>query len=96
MPPVPMSASMRAFGAVVDRIEKWPRWAQPSGWGALFFGAYSLLRVVFTLPRLARNPQYWPVTLGGLLLSISIGGVGGLVYGGYRELRESRRVRSAS
>jgi DNA-binding XRE family transcriptional regulator len=96
MPPMPMSASMRAFGAVVDRIEKWPRWAQPAGWGALFFGASSIIRVVFMLPRLVRNPQYWAAALGGWLLSMSIGAVGGLVYGGYRELRESRRVRNAS
>ena len=96
MPPMPMSTSMRAFGAVADRIDKWPRWAQPAGWGALFFGSYSVLRIVFMLPRLARNSQYWPVALGGLLLSISIGGVAGLIYGGFREFRESRRLHSAS
>jgi transcriptional regulator with XRE-family HTH domain len=96
MPPMPMSTSMRAFAAVAERIEKWPRWAQPAGWGALFFGSYSVVRIVFMLPRLARNPQYWPVSLGGLLLSISIGGVGGLIYGGFREFRESRRISSAS
>src|SRR6185436_9335864 len=92
MPPPPMSTSMRAFGAVVDRIEKWPRLVQPAGWGALFFGAYSVIRVFFMLPRLVRNPQYWPVALGGLLLSMSIGGVIGLIYGGFRQFRESRRA----
>jgi hypothetical protein len=96
MPPMPMSASMRAFSAVADKLEKWPRWAQPGGWGALFFGAYSLFRVVLMLPRLARNPQYWPVALGGLLLSMSIGAALGLGYGGFRELRERRRARDAS
>jgi len=96
MPPMPMSTSMRALGAFVDRIEKWPHWAQPAGWGALFFGAYSVLRIVFMLPKLVRNPQYWPVALGGLVLSMSIGGVAGLIYGGFREFRESRRVPSAS
>lgn len=96
MPPMPMSASMRVFGAVADTLEKWPRWAQPAGWGALLFGAYSLIRVVFMLPRLARNPQYWSVALGGLLASMSIGAVLGLVYGGYRVFREARHAPSAS
>jgi transcriptional regulator with XRE-family HTH domain len=96
MPPMPMSTSMRAFGAVADTLEKWPRWAQPAGWGALLFGAYSVMRVVFMLPRLARNPQYWSVALGGLLASMSIGAVLGLVYGGFRAFRETRHAPSAS
>jgi transcriptional regulator with XRE-family HTH domain len=96
MPPMPMSASMRAFGAVADTLEKWPRWTQPAGWGALLFGAYSLMRVVFMLPRLAKNPQYWRVAIGGLLASMAIGAVLGFAYGGYRAFRETRSAPSAS
>jgi transcriptional regulator with XRE-family HTH domain len=96
MPPPPMSSSMRAFVTVADRIETWPRWAQPAGWVAMWFGGYSLLKIVFRLPRFGRDPQYWLIALGGLLASISIGAIIGVIYGGFRELRESRRVRSAS
>jgi transcriptional regulator with XRE-family HTH domain len=96
MPTMPMSTSMRAFGAVADTLEKWPRWAQPAGWGALLFGAYRVMRVFFMLPRLARNPQYLPIALGGLLASMSIGAVLGLAYGGYRAFRETRHAPSAS
>jgi DNA-binding XRE family transcriptional regulator len=95
MPPMPIPTSARLLGMVADRIENFPRWAQPAAWFALVFGAYSLVRIVFMLPRLARNPQYWAVPLEGLALSISIGGVVGLIYGGYRELRDRIRARRA-
>jgi len=96
MPPMPVPTSVRIMGAVADRIKKFPRWAQPSAWFALGFGAYSLVRIVFMLPRLARNPQYWAVPLEGLALSMSIGGVVGLIYGGFRELRDRMRRRRAT
>jgi DNA-binding XRE family transcriptional regulator len=95
MPPMPIPTSARIMGAVAERIAKFPRWAQPGAWFALGFGAYSLVRIVFMLPRLARNPQYWAVPLEGLAASISIGGVIGLIYGGFRQLRDRMRGRRA-
>ena len=91
MPPAPMSTSLRMFGSVMERIEKLPRWAQPAAWVGLAFGAYSVVRILFLLPSLVRNPQYWPVSLKGLALSISIGAAIGLIYGGLREVRAKTR-----
>jgi DNA-binding XRE family transcriptional regulator len=96
MPPMPMPTSARVMGAVTERIEKFPRWAQPAAWVALSFGAYSVFRTVLMLPRLARNPQYWAVPLAGIALSMSIGGVIGLIYGGFRELRGTSRGRRST
>lgn len=96
MPPAPLEGWMKSFGFVAASIEKLPRWAQPAGWMAVAFGAYSLMRIVFMLPALSRNPQYWPVALGGLALSISIGAGVGMIYGGFREFRDKRAARPAT
>lgn len=96
MPPAPLEGWMKIFGMVAAPIERFPRWAQPAGWMAVAFGVYSLLRVVLMLPSLARNPQYWPVALGGLALSISIGAGVGLIYGGFREFRDRRNARPST
>jgi transcriptional regulator with XRE-family HTH domain len=96
MPPTPAEGWMKIFGFVAAPIERFPRWAQPAGWMAVAFGVYSLLRIVLMLPALARNPQYWPVALGGLALSVSIGAAVGLLYGGFRELRNKRVARRAT
>lgn len=93
MPPMPLQGWMKIFGFVVASIDKLPRWAQPAGWTAFAFGAYSLMRIVFMLPALVRNPQYWPVALGGLAASISIGGAVGAIFGGFREFRDKRAFR---
>jgi transcriptional regulator with XRE-family HTH domain len=92
MPPVPMSTSLRLLGWVSDRTEKLPRWAQPAVWVGLSFGGYSVFKIVFMLPRLARNPQFLWVPFAGLALSISIGAVIGLIYGAFRALRERNRA----
>jgi transcriptional regulator with XRE-family HTH domain len=91
VPPVPMTTSVRTIVAVSDRIANFPRWAQPAAVLALYFGAYSLLKILFTLPQLARHPEFWKIPLEGLALSMSIGGAIGLIYGGFRQLREKGR-----
>ena len=96
MPPAPVDGWMKILGFVAAPIERFPRWAQPAGWMAVAFGAYSLLRIVLMLSALARNPQYWPVALGGLALSMSIGAGVGLIYGGFREFRDKRGARRAT
>jgi len=85
-----MPTSTRILGAVAARIDNLPRWAQPGVWMALGFGAYSVFRIIIFLPRLARQPQYWWVPLAGLGMSVTIGGAIGLIYGGFRELRNKR------
>lgn len=92
MPHAPMSTSMRLFGWVSDRTEKLPRWAQPAVWVGLAFGGYSVVKIAFMLPRLARNPQFLWVPLAGLGLSISSGAAIGLIYGAFRALRERTRA----
>jgi hypothetical protein len=87
-----MSTSLRLLGWVSDRTEKLPRWAQPAVWVGLSFGGYSVFKIVFMLPRLARNPQFLWVPFAGLALSISIGAVIGLIYGAFRALRERNRA----
>lgn len=82
---------MRIFMAVADRIATFPRWAQPAAVVALAFGGYSVLKILFMLPQVARHPQYWMIPLEGLALSMSIGGAIGLVYGGFREVRDKVR-----
>lgn len=87
MPPSPMPTSVRTVGAIAKRIDNLPRWAQPAAWMAMYFGAYSIVRIFIMLPRLSARPQYWFVPLAGLAMSVTIGGVLGLIYGGLRELR---------
>jgi transcriptional regulator with XRE-family HTH domain len=92
MPPAPKSTSTRVFGWVSDRAEKLPRWAQPAVWVGLAFGAYSVMKLVFILPRFARHPQLWWLPVASLAMSIGIGAAIGLIYGAFRMLRESFRA----
>jgi DNA-binding XRE family transcriptional regulator len=95
MPPIPMSNSMRVFGALFERIERLPRWARPGAWVAMAFGAYSIVRIVFALPLLVRSPEYWAVSFQGLAVSVSMGAAIGLLYGGSREVWERIRANRA-
>jgi DNA-binding XRE family transcriptional regulator len=88
MPPMPMPAWVKVFGALNDRIDTLPRWAQPAAWVGLGFGAYSLFRILIMLPRLAGNRGSWPIALQGLALSVSMGIAIGLTYGAFRALKE--------
>jgi len=96
MPPAPTEGWVKVLSLVAARVERFPRWAQPAGWMAIAFGLYSLVRIVFTLPSLTRNPKYWSVALGGLALSIAVGAGVGLIYGGFRELRDKLGARRAA
>ncbi len=93
MPPIPMSNSLRLFGALVEWIEKLPRWGRPAAWVAMAFGAYSIVRIVLVLPLLVRNREYWAVSFQGLGVSVSMGAAIGLLYGASRVLWE--RVRAS-
>lgn len=87
VPPAPVPTSVRTVGAIAKRVDNLPRWAQPGAWMAMYFGAYSIFRIFIMLPRLTARPQYWFVPLAGLAMSMTIGGVLGLIYGGVRVLR---------
>ena len=57
MPPPPLAAGMRALGWIFERAERLPRWAQPAVPMGMAFGAYSLLRIFFMLPRMVGDSR---------------------------------------
>lgn len=93
MPPPPIGAEMRALGWVFRQAERLPRWAQPSVPTAMAFGAYSLFRIVFLLPRMVAQPRLALVAVAGLAASIGIGGALGAAYGIFRMGRERLAAR---
>ena len=94
MPPAPLPAWMTVVRAIGTRIEALPRWARPAVSGAIFFGAYSLFRLIFLVPAIVRSPRTGLVTaLEGLLLSMSLGAALGFLYGLYQRLREGWAAR---
>lgn len=95
MPPPPIAAEMRALGWVFQRAERLPRWAQPAVPMAMAFGAYSLLRIVFMVPRMVAQPRIAVVALAGLSASVAIGGALGAAYGIFRMARERLSARRA-
>jgi hypothetical protein len=95
MPPRPIAAPLRALRWVFAHAETLPRWAQPAVPTAMAFGAYSLFRIFFLLPRIVAQPRIGLLALGGLTLSMAIGGAFGAAYGLFRLMRErisSRRI----
>lgn len=91
MPALPLTGYTRVLAAIAARVEKLPRSVQPAAWGALGFGAYSLVKVVAWLPRLIGNPSDRLVALEGLALSMSIGAGVGLLYSAFREVKQKLR-----
>lgn len=88
MPPMPRHGLVALIGPIADRIQQLPPAARPAATGAALFMAYSLFRIVFTLPAIARDPMRGGgVAIAGLLLSGLLGAVLGFVYGQYRRLR---------
>src|SRR5690348_8548531 len=93
MPRVPVRGWLAVVVPIFDRIARLPEWARPAATGAVLFAAYSLIRVVFLLPSIARDPLHGLLTaLEGVTLSASIGAALGLVYGQYRRFRDRRSV----
>jgi hypothetical protein len=88
MPPRPMPASMRVLAWIVKRAEPLPRWAQPAVPMAVAFGAYSLVRILFLLPRIFARPELALTAVEGLGASMAIGGGLGALYGLFRMARE--------
>jgi len=88
-PPLPerqLPLWIKAVGQLVKFAERLPVWARPAVHVGAAFGAYSLLKLFFMLPQIVAHPRYALIALGGISLSISIGAVLGLLYGGTKHL----------
>ncbi|MFL5618012.1 MAG: hypothetical protein ACJ79A_06390 [Gemmatimonadaceae bacterium] len=79
-PPVPLW--MKGARHLVALAERLPVWAQPAVHVGAAFGACSLFRIVFSLPRIVAHPRLGLTALAGLLLSVTIGAAVGALYGG--------------
>lgn len=83
-PPLPQWVkAVRRLDALAQRL---PEWARPAVHVGAAFGAYSLFRIVFFVPRIVVQPRLGLTALAGLLLSITIGAAVGALYGGGRHL----------
>lgn len=91
MPRAPVRGWLAVAVPIIDRIGRLPAWARPAATGAVLFTAYSLLKLLFLIPAIARDPLRGSLTaLGGITVSATIGAVLGLLYGQYRRWRDGR------
>lgn len=66
--------------------QRLPEWARPAVRVGAAFGAYSLFRIFFFVPRIVVQPRLALTALAGLSLSITIGATAGALYGGGKHL----------
>lgn len=85
MPAAPRRGWVAIALPIVDAVRRLPSWAQPAATGAMLFGAYTLLRLIFVFPGL-------PTAVVALLASASIGAVVGLGYGQYQRWRKQKAM----
>lgn len=90
LPPRPVPGWMGAIAWFDARIKRLPRWLRPVATGALVFAGYSLVRMVLLVPRLGGGAHSAVSAAEGLFASAAIGGVVGLLYSGFRGVRERR------
>jgi len=87
MPRPPRHGWMAIVIPIAERIDRLPAWAKPAATGAIFFMAYSLIKVVFMLPAIIQDPvRNIPLALMGTLASGSIGAALGFLYGRVKAL----------
>lgn len=96
MPPAPMPTWLKAFAWYNSRLERLPEWARPAGWVALFFGVYTSVRVLITLPSLTKQPMGWLIAIGTIVGSASLGALLGLAGGWVHAFRQRRATRGAT
>ena len=96
LPERPLPLWIKGANLLVSLAERLPKWAQPSVYVGAAFGAYSLFRLVFFVPRIAAHPREGLTALTGLLLSITIGAALGALYGGGKHLWARVRARSVA
>jgi len=83
-PPVPQWVKgVRRLEALAQRL---PVWARPAVHVGAAFGAYTVFRIVFFVPRIVAQPRLGLTALVGLLMSVTIGAGIGVLYGGGRHL----------
>ncbi len=88
MPRPPVTGWLAIALPIYERIQRLPQWAQPPAIGAAACLAYSVIKLVFLLPRLgAMGVKGVLVVVGGFAASAALGVVGGLVYVAYRRFR---------
>jgi transcriptional regulator with XRE-family HTH domain len=88
MPRPPVTGWLAIALPIYERIQRLPQWAQPPAIGAAACLAYSLIKLVFLLPRLGgMGVNGLLVVLGGFSASAALGIVGGFVYVAYRRFR---------
>jgi len=87
LPEPPLPLWVKAIGQLGKLAERLPPWARPAVHVGAVFGAYSLIKLFFMMPQVVAHPRTGvPLVLAGLALSISIGAVVGLLYGGGKHL----------
>jgi len=84
MPERPIPGWQGALASILKQIERLPSAARPGAWGALFFLAWSTVRVVLSLPELMQSPGLWIAALAGMAASAAIGFLVGSAYGAVR------------
>ena len=90
MPPAPRRGVPAIVVPIAERIQTLPRWAQAPATGAVLFVAYSLLKLVFLLPGLARRGWAGLLTAAeGIAVSAALGALVGLLYDFYRQRRDA-------
>ena len=88
LPSRPVPGWMGVIGWFGARIGKLPRWARPAATGSLVFAGYSLVRIILLFP--GASAQGAAAATEGFVASVAVGGVVGLLYSGYRGVRERR------
>lgn len=95
LPERPVPGWMGVVGWFGDHIQRLPRWARPAATGALVFAGYSLVRIVLLAPGVVSGARGAASAAEGFVGSAAIGGAIGLLYSGYRGLRERMAARRA-
>lgn len=96
LPERPVPGWMGVIGWFGDRIQRLPRWSRPAATGALVFAGYSLVRIVLLVPGMVSAGRGAASAAEGFVGSAAIGGAIGLLYSGYRGVRERMSARGAA
>jgi hypothetical protein len=97
MPPAPGPAWMTGFSFLMNRIDRLPRWAQPTVVGAGIVILYSLFRTLLAIPSIIESPASGLAAAAkGILAGALIGAALGFLYGQYGILRRRWAARRAA
>ena len=93
LPERPLPLWLKLLARFAQFAESLPPWASPAVYGGVFFGVYTLLRVVFWIPRIRSHPSEGRTAIIAVAASISIGALLGLLYGSTKYLWHKRKAR---